>query len=71
MESKKRLNKAEQRGKVMSTFMIAGFGVLGATWFTYLAKPETLPVLLCAVPIYFVVSTVLAVRTFRAIRNVK
>ena len=65
------LNKAEQRMKVMSLFMIAGFGVLGVSWLTYLAKPETLPVLICTVPIYFVVSTALAVRAIREIRNVK
>lgn len=65
------LNKAEQRMKVVSSFMIAGFGALGVAWLTYLAKPETLPVLICTVPIYFVASTVLAVRTVRAIKNVK
>ena len=65
------LNKAEQRMKVVSSFMIAGFGALIALGFTFIAKPETLPVLLCTVPIYFVASTVLVVRAVRAIKNVK
>jgi len=65
------INRANKRMKVVSSFMIAGFGVLGVAWLTYLAKPETLPVLICTVPIYFVVSTVLVVRAVRAIKNVK
>ena len=71
MEKREQLNKAEQKGKVMSVFMISGFAALSGGLLLSYKVPKLIPVVVCLTGVYLVVSAVLAVRAIREIRNVK
>jgi hypothetical protein len=69
MDKKKQI-KAKKSTNAMSLFMVTGYGVLIVFFLLYYKYPKILPVLSCAFIIYLVVSTVLALRAVRALRDV-
>ncbi len=69
MDKKKQI-KAKKSTNAMSLFMVTGYGVMAVFWLLYVKNPELLPVLSCTFIIYIVVSTVLALRAVRALRDV-
>jgi len=71
MENRKKLNKAEQSGKAMSSFMIAGFAALSGMFLMIHHDRRLIPFVVGTGVLYFLISTVLVVRAVRAIKNVK